>query len=92
MDEAVSRAARRTIVDKYLIEVSLLAKELCPTAQVEATTERYEDEDGHVRIYPPVGWSEGQMTALEAQIAERCVDILVDAGVFLCAAVYEPDR
>ena len=32
------------------------------------------------------------MTALEEQIAERCVDILVDTGVFLCAAVYEPDK
>ena len=32
------------------------------------------------------------MTALEEQIAERCVDILVDAGVFLCVAIYEPDR
>ena len=39
---------------------------------------------------PKPGWM--QMTALEEQIAERCVDILVDTGVFLCAAVYEPDR
>ena len=55
MDEAVSRAARHTIVGKYLTEVSLFAKELCPEAKVEATTERYEDEDGHVRLYPPAG-------------------------------------
>ena len=92
MDEATAHAARRTLVSKYLTDVSLLAKELCPEAKVEATTEHYEDEDGHVRIYPPAGCSEGQMTALEEQIAERCVDILVDTGVFLCAAVYEPDR
>jgi hypothetical protein len=92
MDEAVSRAARRTMVGQYLTEVSLLAKALCPEAQVEATTERYEDEDGHVRIYPPAGLSEEQITELEEKIAERCVDILVDTGVFLCAAVYEPDK
>ena len=61
MDEAVSRAARRTIVDKYLTEVSHLAKELCPAAQIEATTERYEDEDGHVRIYPPAGLSQSRL-------------------------------
>jgi hypothetical protein len=54
MDEATSHAARRSVVDKCLTEVSLMAKELCPAAQVEATTERYEDEDGHVRIYPPL--------------------------------------
>jgi hypothetical protein len=92
MDEATSRAARRSVVDKYLTEVSLLAKELCPAAQVEATTERYEDEDGHVRIYPPAGLSQSQIADLEGKIAERCIDILVETGVFLCTAVYEPDK
>ena len=92
MDEAISHVVRRTMVGQYLTEVSLLAKALCPEAQVEATTESYEDEDGHVRIYPPAGFSEGQITELEGKIAERCVDILVDTGVFLCAAVYELDK
>ena len=91
MDDAVARATRRTLVGQYLTEVSLLAKALCPEAHVEATTESYEDEDGHVRIYPPAGLQEGQITELEGKIAERCVAILVDTGVFLCAAVYEPD-
>lgn len=91
MDEAVSRVARRTLVGHYLTEVSLLAKALCPEARVETTTENYEDEDGHVRIYPPAGFSEGQILELEGQIAERCVDMLVDTGIFLCAAVYAPD-
>ena len=49
MDEATAHAARRTQVSKYLTDVSLLAKDLCPEAKVEATTEHYEDEDGHVR-------------------------------------------
>lgn len=92
MEEAVSRPARRAIVGKYLTEVSLLAKDLCPETKVEATTESYEDEDGHVRIYPPAGLSQGQVADLEGKIAERCVDILVETGVFLCAAVYEPDK
>ena len=92
MDEAVSRAERRTIIGKYLTEVSLLAKGLCPEAQVEATTESYEDEDGHVRIYPPPGVERSQLEEIEGKIAERCVDILIETGVFLCAAVYEPDE
>ena len=92
MDEAVSRPERRIIVGKYLTEVSLLAKGLCPAAKVEATTESDEDEDGHGRIYPPAGLSQGQVAELEGKIAERCVDILVETGVFLCAAVYEPDK
>ena len=92
MDEAVSRPERHTIVGKYLTEVSLFAKGLCPEAKVEATTESYEDEDGHVRIYPPAGLSQGQVADLEGKIAGRCVDILVETGVFLCSAVYEPDK
>ena len=92
MDEVTSRAARRSVVNKYLTEVSRLAKELCPAAQVEATTERYEDEDGHVRIYPPAGLSHRQIAEIEGKIAERCIDILVETGIFLCTAVYEPDK
>jgi hypothetical protein len=49
----LSRSERRPIVDKYLTQISLFAKKLCPEATVEATLESYEDEDGHVRIYPP---------------------------------------
>ena len=92
MDEATAHAARRTLASKYLTDVSLLAQELCPEAKVEATTEHYEDEDGHVRIYPPAGLSQEQIADLEGKIAERCVDILVETGVFLCAAIYEPDE
>ena len=69
MDEAIARAnARRTIVSKYLTDVSFLAKELCPEAQVEATTECYEDEDGRVRIYPPAGLSQEQIVEIEGRL------------------------
>jgi hypothetical protein len=40
----------------------------------------------------PSGLSQGQIADLEGRIAERCVDILVETGVFLCSAVYEPDK
>ena len=92
MGEPISYSGRRALVDRYLTEVSLLAKESCPEAKVEATLESYEDEDGHVRIYLPVGLSERQREEIEAKIADRCVDILVETGVFLCAAVYELDE
>ena len=42
--------------------------------------------------FPPAGFSQEQIAELEGKIAERCIDILVEAGVFLCAAVYEPDK
>ncbi len=77
------------LVHKYLTELSLLAKELCPGAKVEATTEAFEDEDGHVRIYPSKNMSEKKIEEIEGKIADRCVDILVEKGVFICSAVYD---
>jgi hypothetical protein len=55
MAKSISSSERRNLVDKYLTELSLLAKQLCPEARIEATMEGFEDEDGHVRIYPPAG-------------------------------------
>ena len=89
MGEPISHSERRALVDKYLTEVSLLAKNVCPEAKVEATLESYEDEDGHVRVYLPAHGSEEQMEEIETKIADRCVDILVETGIFLCTAVYE---
>jgi len=53
MAKSMSSSERKDLVDNYLTELSLLAKQLCPEARVEATTETFEEEDGHVRIYPP---------------------------------------
>jgi len=72
-----------------LAELRLLAKRLCPEARIEATTEVFEDEDGHVRIYPPAGLREGEIADLEGKLADRCVEILVENGVFICSAVYD---
>ena len=80
---------RRIPIDKYLTELSMLAKQLCPEARIEATMEGFEDEDGHVRIYPPAGMRETEIEEIEGKIAERCVDILVEKGVFICSAVYD---
>ncbi|MGH7961829.1 MAG: hypothetical protein ACRERD_08385 [Candidatus Binatia bacterium] len=89
MGEPILYSERRGLVDRYLTEVSLLAKESCPEAKVEATLESYEDEDGHVRVYLPARLSDRQREEIEARIADRCVDILIETGVFLCAAVYD---
>jgi len=70
-------------VDSYLTELTLLAKRLCPEARIEATTESFEDEDGHVRIYPPAGLGDKEIAEIEGQIADRCVDVLVKHGVFI---------
>jgi hypothetical protein len=89
MAKSRSSSERRILVDKCLTELSLLAKQLCPGARVEATTEGFEDEDGHVRIYPPAGMREKEIEEIEGKVADRCVDILVEKGVFICSAVYD---
>jgi hypothetical protein len=91
MAEPLSYTERRLMIDRCLTEVSLLAKELCPTATVEATLTSYADEDGHVHIYPPTGLTDDQIEELEGRVAGRCVDLLIQTGIFLCAAVYAPD-
>lgn len=89
MAKSISPSERRALVDQCLTDLSLLAKELCPDARVEATTESFEDEDGHVRIYPPREMTEKEVEEIEAKVAERCVDILVEKGIFICSAVYD---
>ena len=92
MAKSISSSERRILVDKYVTELSLLAKQMCPKARIEATMEGFEDEDGHVRIYPPAGMREREIEEIEeieGKIADRCVDILVGEGVFICSAVYD---
>ena len=89
MVKSMSSSERKGLVDNYLTELSVLAKRLCPEARIEATTEVFEDEDGHVRIYPPAGLKEEEIADIEGKLADRCVDILVEKGVFICSAVYD---
>ena len=89
MAEPLSYTDRRLMIDKCLTEISLFAKKLCPTAKIEATLTCY--EDGHVRIFPPAGLTDSQLDELEGQVAGRCVDFLIETGIFLCAAVHAPD-
>ena len=44
---------RRALLDAKLTELTLLAKELCPEATVKANTIQWEEEDGHVDVFPP---------------------------------------
>jgi hypothetical protein len=71
-----------------LTELSLLAKRLCPDARIEATTV-LENEDGRVRVYPPAGLRKKEIGDIDGKLADRCVDILVEKGVFICSAVYD---
>jgi hypothetical protein len=89
MVRSISAAERRNLVDNCLAELSSFAKRLCPDAGIEASSEAFADEDGHVRIYLPGGMSEEEIAVIEGMVADRCVDILIEKGVFICSAVYD---
>lgn len=79
---------RRALLDAKLTELTLLAKELCPAARVEADTIRYEDEDGGVKVFPPADLSEDEVERLEVAIARRAGEIFDDTGLFIACAVF----
>ena len=88
MSPRARTSARRALLEAKLAELTLLAKELCPAARVEADTIRYEDEDGAVKVFPPPGLSEDEVERLELVIARRAGEIFDDTGLFIACAVF----
>ena len=82
---------RRTLVDHYLTEMGLYAKQLCPKAKVEILTTSYEGEDGHVRVFLPVRLTDRKITRLENKLAEKSVEILLSTGLSILVGVFESD-
>lgn len=78
-----------TVLDQKLRELTVLAKELIPDARVEVSFERYEDEDAHLRIYPPPDLSPDEVHKIELALGRCCTEILVDTGLFIVGAVYD---
>jgi hypothetical protein len=62
-------------LDAKLTELMLSAKELCPEARIEANTIQYEDEDGHVNVFPPPTLSDAEVDRIEDALAARASDI-----------------
>lgn len=89
--EGLSRAKDgREVLDQVLTDLALLAKQLCPGARVEVNTLRYEDEDGRMKVLPPSDLSEAEEEELEEALAEKCVEILEETGLFILCAVFDP--
>ena len=85
----VSRTEYRRLLDRKLTELALYAKELCPEAEVEASTVAYEDEDGHVDVFPPPGLSEAEEDRIELAIAARAAAIFEQTGLYILCAVLD---
>ncbi len=85
---ALHRDDRRTLLDRKLTELLLYAKELCPEARVEVSTIQYEDEDGHVKVFPPPTLSEEDVDRVEMALATRAGEIFDTTGLFILCAVF----
>jgi hypothetical protein len=79
----------RALLDTKLTELMLYAKELCPDARVEASTLQYEDEDGHIRVFPPPMLSEAEVDRVEMALATRAGEIFDTTGLFILCAVFD---
>ena len=79
--------SRRGLLETKISELTALIKKMSPEARVEISFERYEDEDAHVRVYPPLSVDPQEATRIELKIGERCNDVLMETGLFIIGAV-----
>jgi hypothetical protein len=85
---ALHRDDRRDLLDRKLTELLLYAKELCPEGRVEVSTIQYEDEDGHVAVFPPPTLSEEEVDRIEMALATRAGEIFDTMGLFILCALF----
>ena len=90
MGERPSGEDRRSLLDAKLTELALYAKEICPEAAVEIDTIQYEDEDGHVEVFPPPALPEAEEERIELALARRAAEVFADTGLFIVCAVLDP--
>ncbi len=83
----------RKLLETQLTELSLYAKALCPEATIEVSTVQYEDEDGHVDVFPPPHLEEEEEERIELALAARAANIFEQTGLFIpCAVLDTTDR
>ncbi len=89
MDPRARTDDRRVLLDAKLTELALFAKELCPSATVEASPIQYEDEDGRVEVFPPSGVSDAEEDRVEMALAGLAAQIFERTGLYIVCAVLD---
>jgi len=87
MPRAPKTPSGKDLLDSKVSEMTALIKELSPDARVEVSFERYEDEDAHIRVYPPPTIECEEATRIELKLGERCNEILLETGLFIIGTV-----
>ena len=77
----------KDLLDTKVSELTALIKELSPQASVEVSFERYEDEDAHIRVYPPSSVDPNEAARIELKMGERCNEVLLETGLFIIGTV-----
>lgn len=80
----------RALLNAKLTELALYVKELCPDGRVEISSIQYEDEDGHVEVFPPPDLPEEQEEKIELTLAGRAAEIFEVTGLYILCAVLDP--
>lgn len=75
------------LLETKISELTSLIKEMAPQARVEITFERCEDEDAHIRVYPPPLIDPEEVAQIELKIGESCNQVLIETGLFIIGAV-----
>ena len=91
-EESLKAAQRTALLDKYVTELILLAKEQCPEAVVEVLFTRHEDEDAHIFVFLPEDTIEKDIDRLGEALTNRSVGILLDTGLLILTGVYEASQ
>lgn len=91
MKQKPTASERRALLDMKLTELGLYAKELCPDGRVEMSLVRYEDEDGHVDLFPPRSLTEDEVDRVELALAARAGEIFDQTGLFILCAAFDED-
>ncbi len=77
----------RSALDAAVTAFTLWIRTECPTAEVDASFARYEDEDAHIRVTAPPHLSPEQRESLSNQMAEKSLDILIEQGFLILPAI-----
>lgn len=92
MEPIPRESNHRALLDAKLTELGLYAKELCPDGRVEIRAIRYEDEDGHVGLFPPPKLSDEEEERIELALCARAAEIFEETGLFILCGVLDPPR
>lgn len=89
MGRTSSICAHRAALDVLVTAFASAIREDCPGASLEIAFIRYEDEDAHIWVTPPVRLSRAAREELANRVAQMSLDILVRDGLLILAGLEE---